>query len=55
MGTFLFFVIFPDPPVSEDKSEQDLNDVNDFPYPVSIATSDRTPPHRPGLVPTYPR
>ena len=38
MGTTFFFVIFPDPPVSEDKSEQDLDNVVVFDSLVAMDT-----------------
>ena len=39
MGTTsFFFVIFPDPPVSEDKLEQDLDDVVVFDSLVAMET-----------------
>ena len=38
MGTNIFLVIFPDPPVSEDKSEQDLGDVVVFDSRVAMDT-----------------
>ena len=39
MGTNIYFlVIFPDPPVSKDKSEQDLDDVVVFDSLVAMDT-----------------